>query len=216
MTRWCGRISLLTALISLIELYEDQRLDGHDSQNEPEFRAYQLLSHLHDQEVARSILALPARIFHHPLVQIAFDLRALAQRNFDTQKVGSKSNAEISLNFFTRYFKRVRRADVPFLMACLAHNKLGEVRRAGVRALMRSYARVQPANIGTPGMKTKVMTIEVFRDMMGCVDDQEALGLAVTLDVTPVWDDGNVEGHGLPMGFLISAGADYNGESRIR
>jgi hypothetical protein len=201
-----------SALISLIELYEDQRLDGHDSQNEPEFRAYQLLSHLHDQEVARSILALPAHIFNHPLVQIVFDLRALAQRNFDTQKVGSKSNAEISLNFFTRFFKRIRNPDVPFLIACLAHNKLGEVRRAGVRALMRSYARVQPANIGTSGMKTKVMTIEVFREMMGCVDDDEALGLAVTLDVTPVWEDGRVQGEGMPMGFLISAGADYNGE----
>lgn len=77
---------------------------------------------------------------------------------------------------------------------------------------MRSYARVQPANIGTSGMKTKVMTIEVFREMMGCVDDDEALGLAVTLDVTPVREDGRVEGEGMPMGFLISAGADYNGE----
>jgi hypothetical protein len=202
--------SSLLALISLIELYEDQRLDGHESPNEPEFRAYQLLSHLHDQEVARSILSLPSKIFHHPLVQLAFDLRALAQRNFDTQKVGSKSNAEISLNHFTRYFKRIKSADVPFLVACLAHNKLGEVRRAGTRALMRSYARVQPSALGTAGMKTKVMTTGMFKDLMGCTNETEAIGLALVLDITPVWEDGRIEGEGTPMGFLISAGADYN------
>lgn len=81
---------------------------------------------------------------------------------------------------------------------------------------MKTYARVQPANIGTVGMKTKVMTMDMFRGLMGCVDDDEALGLAVTLDVTPVWEDGEVSGEGMPMGFLVSAGADYNGQSRFR
>lgn len=199
-------------MISLIELYEDQRLDGVESINEPEFRAYQILSHLHDQEVARSILALPANIFNHPWVQLAFDFRAFAQRNFDTQKVGSKSNAEISLNFFSRFFKLVKQDEVPFLMACLAHNKFGEIRRAGIRALRSAYARVQQSTLGTSMMKSKIMYIDIFTKLMGCVSEEEAFQLATTMNLDAVWESGDTEGPGLPLGFLVSAGADFNGE----
>lgn len=203
------------ALISLIELYEDQRLDGVESINEPEFRAYQILSHLHDQEVARSILALPANIFNHPWVQLAFDFRAFAQRNFDTQKVGSKSNAEISLNFFSRFFKLVKQDEVPFLMACLAHNKFGEIRRAGIRALRSAYARVQQSTLGTSMMKSKIMYIDIFTKLMGCVSEEEAFQLATTMNLDAVWESGDTEGPGLPLGFLVSAGADFNGEFQV-
>jgi len=59
-------------------------------------------------------------------------------------------------------------------------------------------------------MKTKVMTTGMFKDLMGCTNETEAIGLALVLDITPVWEDGRIEGEGTPMGFLISAGADYN------
>jgi hypothetical protein len=201
------------ALISLIELYEDQRLDGQVSPNEPEFRTYQLLSHMHDQEVARSILSLPSSVFNHPSLQLAFSFRTLAQRNFDSQKVGSKSNAEISLNHFTRYFKLLGSGDIPVLVACLAHHKLSEIRRAGVRALMRSYARVQPAHLDSVKvMRTRCMTLETFRGMMGCIDDAEAVRLADTLGIQSVGEELSQRGEILPMGYLISAGADFNGQ----
>lgn len=206
-----------SALISLIELYDDQRLDGRISRNEPEFRAYQLLSHLNDNEVARTILDLPNEIFSHPHLQLAFTFRSLAQRNFDTQKVGSKYNAEISLNFFSRFFKRVKKRDVPFLIACLAHNKFGDVRRAGIRALMRAYPAPPQSVVlksGEDPSSMRAMPMGVFVKLMDCRDEGEAMAVADALAVEPYFPRG-IDGldPNLPLGFLINTSADFDGMS---
>ncbi|KAI5453242.1 actin cytoskeleton and mitosis protein [Naganishia albida] len=201
-------------LISLIELYDDQRLDGKACRNEPEFRAYQLLSHLNDNEVARTILDLPDEIFTHPHLQLAFTFRSLAQRNFDTQKVGSKYNAEISLNFFSRFFKRVKQREVPFLIACLAHNKFGDVRRAGIRALMRAYPAPPKSVIlknGEDPSSMRAMPMALFVKLLACRDEREAMTIADSLAVEPYFPRG-IDGldPNVPLGFLINTSADFD------
>ncbi|GHJ87686.1 hypothetical protein NliqN6_4088 [Naganishia liquefaciens] len=201
-------------LISLIELYDDQRLDGRTCRNEPEFRAYQLLSHLNDNEVARTILDLPNEIFGHPHLQLVFTFRSLAQRNFDTQKVGSKYNAEISLNFFSQYFKRVKKRDVPFLIACLAQTKFGDVRRAGIRALMRAYPAPPQGVVLRPDedpLSMRAMPVAVFAKLMGCQDEAEAMAIADALGVEPYFPRG-IPGldPNVPLGFLVNTSADFD------
>ncbi|KAJ9121664.1 hypothetical protein QFC22_002284 [Naganishia vaughanmartiniae] len=201
-------------LISLVELYDDQRLDGRTCSNEPEFRAYQLLSHLNDNEVARTILDLPQDIFNHSYLQLAFTFRALAQRNFDSQKVGSKYNAEISLNFFTRFFKRAKKSDVPFLMACLAHNKFGDIRRAGVRALMRAYPAPPQGVVlrnGDDPANARVIPTGVFMKLLQCETEAEAMGIADALGVEPYYPRG-IDGldPSEPLGFLVNTSADFD------
>ncbi|KAJ9102466.1 hypothetical protein QFC21_002866 [Naganishia friedmannii] len=201
-------------LISLIELYDDQRLDGRTCSNEPEFRAYQLLSHLNDNEVARTILDLPQDVFNHPYLQLAFTFRALAQRNFDSQKVGSKYNAEISLNFFTRFFKRAKKSDVPFLMACLAHNKFGDIRRAGVRALMRAYPAPPQGLVlrnGDDPANARVIPTGVFMKLLQCETEAEAMAIADALGVEPYYPRG-IDGldPSETLGFLVNTSADFD------
>jgi hypothetical protein len=171
---------------------------------------------LNDNEVARTILDLPDEIFNHPHLQLAFTFRSLAQRNFDTQKVGSKYNADISLNFFSRFFKRVKGRDVPFLIACLAHNKFGDVRRAGIRALMRAYPAPPQGVIlknGEDPSSMRAMPMGVFVKLLACRDEREAMTIADSLAVEPYFPRG-IDGldPNVPLGFLINTSADFDGE----
>jgi hypothetical protein len=170
---------------------------------------------LNDNEVARTILDLPHEIFSHPQLQLAFTFRSLAQRNFDTQKVGSKYNAEISLNFFSQYFKRVKKRDVPFLIACLAHTKFGDVRRAGTRALMRAYPAPPQGVVlreGEDSSSMRAMPVAVFAKLMGCQDESEAMAIADALAVEPYYPRG-IPGFdpNVPLGFLVNTSADFDG-----
>ncbi|KAJ9107946.1 hypothetical protein QFC19_002689 [Naganishia cerealis] len=195
---------------------EQLNKNGRTCSNEPEFRAYQLLSHLNDNEVARTILDLPQDIFSHPHLQLAFTFRALAQRNFDSQKVGSKYNAEISLNFFSRFFKRAKRPDVPFLMACLAHEKFGDVRRAGLRALMRAYPAPPQGVVlrnGDDPANARIIPMSVFMKLLQCETEAEAMGIADALGVEPYYPRG-IDGlnPAEPLGFLVNTSADFDGK----
>lgn len=170
---------------------------------------------MNDNEVARTILDLPQDVFNHPYLQLAFTFRALAQRNFDSQKVGSKYNAEISLNFFTRFFKRAKKSDVPFLMACLAHNKFGDIRRAGVRALMRAYPAPPQGVVlrnGDDPANARVIPTGVFMKLLQCETEAEAMGIADALGVEPYYPRG-IDGldPSQPLGFLVNTSADFDG-----
>jgi hypothetical protein len=163
-------------------------------------------------------MILPYDIFSHPLVQLAFDFRALAQRNFDTQKVGSKSNSEISLNFYSRFFKLAKRQDVPFLLACLAQHKFADVRRAAMRALSRSYPRAKADEViavDTRGHKVeKYMSLDMLAKLLGCQSEEEAAAVADSLDFTLVFpEEGSTHTADVPIGVVINVIERGNGQS---
>lgn len=191
-------------LVTLMELYEDQRIDNRTFPNEPEFRAYMLISHINDHEVARGIMDLPSPIFNHPLLQTAFDLRALAQRNFDSQKIGSGYNTEVSQNFFSRFFKVVNNDKVPFLLACLAHAKFGDVRRAALRALTKAYPRLPSGDYTS----ARVLSMDMAIKLLGCQSPDEVITTVETLGLDVIWSDDNSE----PIGVAVNMGSDFKGE----
>ncbi|KAL7423449.1 actin cytoskeleton and mitosis protein [Cryptotrichosporon argae] len=172
---------------SLRQQYNDRREEtGLDvpCPNEPEFRAYMLIFDLANKSTSIPTSELPAAILDHPLVRLAWALRAAAQRNFDSQKEGSKLNAELGLNMVARYVRLLRGARVPFLFACLAEVRLREMRRSALRALTRTYPRLKadPIRRNERGdvVERRMVLLPTLARLLGC-EQQE--------DVEPAWDD---------------------------
>lgn len=113
------------ALQTLDHLYRESRKHGIDNPCEPEFRAYQLLSHLRDPEMDYMVATLPPQVAQHPLVLLAVELRALAASATRQALIAS-------------FFKRIRSPDVPVLFQCLAETHFVAIRLAGIQALYRS------------------------------------------------------------------------------
>ena len=133
-----------TALRSLIEFYDDQRLASNDmnaaaSPNEPEFRSYNLLLHLRDPETLREVESLPESVFTHPFIQSSLRLRGYAQKSNNVVRRGQPRNEEATLNWFSRFFRELRSERVNYLQACLAENLFGEVRVGALKALARCF-----------------------------------------------------------------------------
>lgn len=113
------------ALQTLDHLYKESQKNGIENPNEPEFRAYQLLSHLRDPEMDYMVTTLPPHVAQHPFVLLALELRALAASGTRQALIAS-------------FFKRVRSPDVPVLFQCLAETHFVSIRLAGIQALYRS------------------------------------------------------------------------------
>lgn len=125
-------------LQTLSEFYAEHRKRGlDDSPREPEFRAYQLLSHLRDNEIERQIQQLPKYIYDHPQVQLALKLRSLIQQN-NIEERGVTFN-ENSLNYFSTFFSLVNSPQTPYLFACLLESSFNEIRLYSLKAMARAY-----------------------------------------------------------------------------
>lgn len=165
--------------------------------NEAEFRAYLLILDMFDPETARATSVLPHAVFSQPILKLAFDLHALVQRNFDSQKAASRGNIQVAQNFASRFFKMVRSRRVPFVMACLLESRFADVRRAGLRALHQSYPKSDDPS--------KRMSINALLRMFGCVNEDEVVEMVEAVEMEVVYED---EG---PAGVLINRSAPYNG-----
>ncbi|KAI8639194.1 SAC3/GANP/Nin1/mts3/eIF-3 p25 family-domain-containing protein [Parasitella parasitica] len=130
-------------LLSLIEFYDDLRQEGIESENEAEFRAYHLLSHLRDQDIARQVQTLPVHIFRHPYMTQALKLRALSQRNNEIMETSSRrnkpENVEASQNCYSKLFKLIADESTPFLMACMMECHFSDIRKGALKAMNTSY-----------------------------------------------------------------------------
>src|SRR3954468_2373879 len=72
---------IMLALKSLMEYYDDLRLQNISCPNEAEFRAYFLLFDLASQDFLRHLQMLPMEVFFDPRLQRAIELHSLDQRN---------------------------------------------------------------------------------------------------------------------------------------
>lgn len=220
---------------SLRQQYNDRREElGVDMPcpNEPEFRAYMLIFDLTQKGQATACAEVPAVILDHPNVQIAWKLRRTAQRNFDSQKEGSKQNAELGSNLITAYIRLLKRGSVPYLLSCLVEVRLREVRRSAMRALHQSYRRpvneLVRRNDAGEIVERRMVLLGTLSRLLGCqeqeeepsawedVDDSskdpemEAVEIAKRFGVEMYEEDGQ------PIGALLNKGASFDGEYSVR
>lgn len=130
-------------LLSLTEFYNDLREEGIESENEAEFRAYHLISHIRDQELARQAQTLPIHIFRHPYMKRALELHALSQRNNEIMETSSRrnkpENIEASQNYYTKLFKLIADDQTSFLMACMMECHFSDIRKGALKAMNTAY-----------------------------------------------------------------------------
>lgn len=137
---------LRKSLQSLSEYYDDRRLKGLPNPNEPEFRAYNILTRLHDPDVLRQAQALSRNVRQSPPVLEALELYNLSQRGNEEVGRFKPPNNEGSLNLFRRFFKEVASQRTSYLMACLCETHFSIVRKGALKALRKSY-RAQHRNL---------------------------------------------------------------------
>lgn len=165
-------------MVSLAQFYDDLSKVGIYSDNEAEFRAYQILTYIRDQDVVRWAQTLRLPIFTHPLVQRALDFHALAQRNNEIMGTSARrnkpTNCEAAQNFFTRFFKMVADKDTTFLMACMLEGHFPDIRKGAMKAMNKTY-----------NARYSGISAEIVRQMLGydsvedCVKEAELYGIPV-------------------------------------
>ncbi|KAK9472594.1 SAC3/GANP/Nin1/mts3/eIF-3 p25 family-domain-containing protein, partial [Dipodascopsis tothii] len=165
------------ALQTLSEVYADVRKKGGQSPNEAEFQAYRLLSHLRDADLERQIQTLPRHVFLDPQVQLALELRALAQQNNVVER--GYVNTENAPNMFARFFRLVADARVPFLFAALLETHFNDIRMWALRSMSAGYHR-----------RGKPYVAAQLYPMLGCDDEAELLELCRYWQVAVKESDG--------------------------
>ena len=187
-----------------------------------------LLFNLADKSVAIPTSELPSCIIDHPLLQLAWEIRRTAQRNFDSQKEGSKANAELGANMINVFVRLLRQPKVPYLLSCLVEIRLRDIRRSALRALTRTYPRLrtEPIRYNDQGevVERKMMLIRTLENLLGCeeqeneetaYDDVEPVSRSQADEAVNVVSAFELELFprvGEAMGSLINLGAAFNGQ----
>ena len=131
-----------------------------------------LIFDLANKSVSIPTAELPALILDHPLVKLAWEIRKTAQRNFDTQKEGSKANSELGANLITLFIKLLQRSDMPFLLSCLVEIRLRDMRRSALRAMNRTYPRLkaEPVKVNEMGqvIERRMVLLNTLDAILGC------------------------------------------------
>ncbi|BGP18182.1 actin cytoskeleton and mitosis protein [Rhodosporidiobolus nylandii] len=152
---------LRKVLKSLNEFYDDARLSPTSPAslfaNEPEFRAYNLLTHLRDPDIVWSLQLLPPSTFSHPLLQRALQLHRLAQRS------NLPRGERASLSAFSRFFKLVADPQTPYLFACILSTHFPSIRRGALDALRGAFLKQHSA-----------FPLRTLAKTLGCDDEEEA------------------------------------------
>ncbi|EMR11113.1 hypothetical protein PNEG_00710 [Pneumocystis murina B123] len=153
---------LQKVLQSLIEFYDDLRCLNIQCPNEPEFRAYYILSRIQDPDITRQAQTLPTDLFFSFPIQHALKLYALVQRNNERIGIHKTPNTEAAQNLFTRFFKLVASKETTYLMACSIEMHFTNIRKGALKAMRRSYlANHSP------------FPIDVLAEMLGCDSIEE-------------------------------------------
>ncbi|KAF9389446.1 hypothetical protein CPB97_011362 [Podila verticillata] len=170
---------LRKVLTSLQEFYDDMRAEGISCPNEPEFRAYHMLSHMWDPDMLRQAQQLPRHVFQDPYIQAAAEIHTMTRRNNDIRR-RAKTQSEASPNLFSRFFKKVAGPSVTYLMACLVETNFAEVRKGALKAINKTY---MDRHGGIP--IDDVMDMLGFDDVEECVENCQEYDLAVSFEGKP-------------------------------
>ncbi|KAF7728825.1 hypothetical protein EC973_005451 [Apophysomyces ossiformis] len=173
---------LRKVLLSLMEFYDDLREEEIETENEAEFRAYYLITHIRDQDVARQTMSLPPHLFFHPYIQRALQFYGLAQRNNEILQTASRrhkpENIEASQNFYSKFFKLIRDPGTPFLMSCMLEWHFPEVRKGALKAMNTAYNK---AHSGVP--VERVRQVLAYDTSEHLLEEVEIYGLPVDMSL---------------------------------
>lgn len=163
-----------------MEFYEDLREEGLEMENEPEFRAYHLISHIRDPDAVNKLQTLPKHLFLHPYVQRALEFYGLIQRNNEIMETSSRrnkpENVQASQNFYTQFFKLVGDPGTPFLMACMLEWHFPSVRKGALKAMNAAHRHA--------GVEAEFLRQHLGYDTLDMViEDAQVYGLLI--DSTP-------------------------------
>lgn len=170
-------VTPVAVLKSLNEFYDDARAADPPilTPNEPEFRAYNILTHLRDPDIIWSTELLPPDVFNAPVFQTALTLHALAQRS------NLQRGERASLNAFSRFFKFLADPAVPYLFGCILSTHFGEIRKNAIEALRKSYV---PQHSSFPA--------RTLAKVLGCDDEEEVIAICDALGVETGVDHGKL------------------------
>lgn len=122
-------------LKSLNEFYDDARTSRPPlpTLNEPEFRAYNILTHLRDPDIIWATELLPRDVFDSPLLQTALSLHSLVQRSNIARGERASPNA------FSRFFRLIAQPEVPYLFGCILSTHFAEIRKNALETMRGAY-----------------------------------------------------------------------------
>lgn len=173
-------------LQTLSELYAaNRKLDpSFRSPNEPEFRAYQLLSHINDTETLMHIQALPFDILRDARLQLALTLRSLVQHV-------SRNNPDNAFNLFASFFNTlVKNTSIPYLYLCLLETHFSDIRSNALASMAHAYHSrgspyIVPRLTSMLGFDNDLDTISFCTDYgLKVVDDAQA-GQCIIVTIDP-------------------------------
>ena len=115
---------------------------GKFSKNEPEFRAYYCLFHMHDPEVRRKSQKYRPQVFRSRLMRFA--RRICEYGSYTTEHAGKRRGTHSEYTFAcpSRFFSLATHPNTPYLVSCLCEVHFDGIRRAALRALNKSYRAV--------------------------------------------------------------------------
>ncbi|KAG7900538.1 hypothetical protein KL907_004656 [Ogataea polymorpha] len=157
------------SLQSLTHMYDDVRSRGGTCPNEPEFRAYELISKLKDTELDRNIQKLPAIILNSGIVQKALMLRGLIINGFG------------NFQMFVEFFRVVMDPSTPLLLSCLCEIHFNQVRHMAMVTMAKAYH----------SKSKKMPEASVLADWLG-FDSVDQLVMSCKFYDIPVSNDDNV------------------------
>ncbi|KAM0332955.1 hypothetical protein ACHAQA_001611 [Verticillium albo-atrum] len=132
------------ALLSLMHAYDDSRSQGLVSENEPEFRAYQLVFSANQPNILDNVQqewANPRLWRESDEIRTAVSLVEALQSTTDLHgPMGTAPHVAVSGSYNT-YFKIVQNPQVSYTMACFAEIHFGQLRRSILKTLRRAYWR---------------------------------------------------------------------------
>lgn len=114
-------------LISLRHFYEDLRQEGIECANEPEFRAYFVLTHI-EGDVLAYCTQMTNKALNSKEVQFVLKIWISLQEN----------------NYY-QFYRLVREAD--YLTACLMHKLFTQVRKGALRVINKTFAKEEPYSL---------------------------------------------------------------------
>ncbi|KAI8875569.1 hypothetical protein K501DRAFT_310315 [Backusella circina FSU 941] len=89
---------LIKVLINLLGLYDCLRENGAELENEAEFRAYNIIIHLSDQNILFQAITLPPVLSKHLRMKLALEFCCLAQRHSEIMKTATRCKLHISVS----------------------------------------------------------------------------------------------------------------------
>ncbi|KAM0273232.1 hypothetical protein ACHAQH_008368 [Verticillium albo-atrum] len=132
------------ALLSLMHAYDDSKAQGLVCENEPEFRAYQLLFSANQPNILDNVQqewANPRLWKDSDEIRTAVSLVEALQSTTDLHgPMGTAPHVAVS-GAYNTYFKVVENPQVSYTMACFAEIHFGQLRRSMLKTLRRAYWR---------------------------------------------------------------------------